>query len=203
MVKGQAVLDMEVDYYISLLRAVGEAFATPRFPCQLLGSAYDENQLVRLREQTGIGSYTADIEVLNEKLFDWICPGKAHWVGYREWQRRLIRAAEIFGRGNVGTGIVGGVETAAPFGFSSEAEALRATLEEAEYLAENGVTTVHTVWAPQKGSQFYDLKAPSLDYFIRLARGLQDIREKYALSVDFDDYRRCGNHPDTDLARLQ
>jgi hypothetical protein len=55
---------------------------------------------------------------------------------------------------------------------------------------------------PQLGSQFADLKSPSLDYFLRLTQGLQDLRLKYRLTVDFDDYRRCGNHADSDLARL-
>ena len=32
--------------------------------------------------------------------------------------------------------------------------------------------------------------------------GLRNLRVRYRLSVDFDDYRRCGNHPDSDLARL-
>jgi hypothetical protein len=35
-----------------------------------------------------------------------------------------------------------------------------------------------------------------------LARGLHDLRIRYRLRADFDDYRRCGNHPDTDLSRL-
>jgi hypothetical protein len=203
VIKGHDMLDAELDYYIKLLRAIGELFAAPRFPSQLLASPFSEKQLIRLREETGLGSYTSNIEVLDEQRFNWICPGKAHHIGYREWKDRLVRAVDIFGRGNVGTGIVGGVETAAPHGFVSEDEALRATLDEAEDLARQGVTTVHTVWAPQKGSKFHDLKAPSLDYFIRLARGLQDIRARHGLSVDFDDYRRCGNHPDSDLARLQ
>lgn len=43
---------------------------------------------------------------------------------------------------------------------------------------------------------------PPLEYYVRLARGLHEIRARYGLYVDFDDYRRCGNHPDTDLARL-
>jgi hypothetical protein len=77
------------------------------------------------------------------------------------------------------------------------------TLEEAEYLAERGVTTVYIVWVPRPLSAFHDQRAPSLDYFIRLAVGLQDLRARYGLSIDFDDYRRCGNHPDSDLARLQ
>jgi hypothetical protein len=37
---------------------------------------------------------------------------------------------------------------------------------------------------------------------VQLARGLHNLRVKYKLSSDFDDYRHCGNHPDTDLSRL-
>lgn len=203
VVKGKEVLDAELTYYIGLLKRIGELFATPRFPSQLLATAYNEKQLTKLREETGLGSFTADIEVLDEEKFNWICPGKAHWIGYREWKRRLVDAVGVFGRSNVGTGIVGGVETAPPHGFRSESDALKATLAEAETLAESGVATVHTVWVPQKGSEFHELRAPSLDYFIRLAKGLQALRVKHRLSVDFDDYRRCGNHPDSDLARLQ
>lgn len=202
VIKGKEIFDLEVDFYIELLQAIGENFKTRKFPSQLIGSAFNEHQLARLFEETGLSSYTSDLEVLNERLFNWICPGKARHVGYTEWRDRLVRAVDIFGRGNVGTGIVGGVETAQPLGFKSEAEALESTLAEAEYLAERGVTTVYIVWVPRPHSAFAGQKAPSLDYFIRLARGLQDLRIKYGLSVDFDDYRRCGNHPDTDLARI-
>lgn len=203
VVKGREVFDQEVGYYIDLLQAIGEVFASRRFPSQLLSSAFNERQLALLWEKTGLQSYTSDIEVLNEERFDWICPGKAKWVGYREWKDRLVRAVDIFGRGNVGTGIVGGVELASPHGFIDEGEALKATLSEAEWLAERGVTTVSIVWVPRPGSDFHDQVAPSLDYYIRLCQGLQDLRVEYGLSVDFDDYRRCGNHPDSDLARLQ
>jgi hypothetical protein len=55
---------------------------------------------------------------------------------------------------------------------------------------------------PRPGSAFRDQTNPSLDYYIRLARGLHDLRVRYRLRADFDDYRRCGNHPDTDLSRL-
>ena len=104
-------------------------------------------------------------------MFNWICPGKAQSVGYREWRQRLIRAVDIFGRGNVGTGLVGGVELAKPHGFTSEDDALASTLEEAEYLAEHGVTTVFIVWVPRPGSNFRDQQNPSLEYFVQLAQG--------------------------------
>ncbi|MDR1934037.1 MAG: radical SAM protein [Candidatus Accumulibacter sp.] len=203
VIKGDTLFDREVDFYVELLQAIGEIFRTKKFPSQLIGSAFNEKQLTRLYEETGLSSYTSDLEVLDEEQFNWLCPGKAKWVGYKEWRERLVRAVDIFGRGNVGTGLVSGIELARPHGFSSEKDALSATLSEAEYLAERGVTTVYIVWVPRPGSALRGQKAPSLDYFIRLAQGLQDLRVKYKLRVDFDDYRRCGNHPDSDLARLQ
>jgi len=203
VVKGDEVFDQEVDFYIELLQAIGENFRTKKFPSQLIGSAYNEKQLARLHEQTGLSSYTSDLEVFTEEKFNWVCPGKAKWVGYTGWRDRLIRAVDIFGRGNVGTCIVAGAELAKPHGFRSEGEAIAANLEEAEYLAERGVTTVYIVWVPRPGSDFRDQSNASLDYYIRLAKGFQDIRARHGLRVDFDDYRRCGNHPDSDLARLQ
>lgn len=199
---GDEVFDREVDYYVDILQSVGSVFKEGKFPSQLISSAFNERQLARLHRETGLQSYTSDLEVLNEKLFEWICPGKTEWVGYQEWKRRLVSAVDIFGRGNVGTGIVGGVETAKPLGFASEDEALQSTLGEAEDLAGKGVTTVYIVWVPRPGSAFHDQKAPSLEYFVRLARGLHQLRARYGLRVDFDDYRRCGNHPDSDLSRL-
>jgi len=201
-IRGEEIFDREVDYYIEILQAAGRVFKTPKFPSQLIGSAFNERQLERLQKETGLTSYTSDLEVLNETLFEWICPGKAEKIGYREWKRRLIAAVDIFGRGNVGTGIVGGVETAQPLGFRDEREAVESTLAEAEDLAQHGVTTVFIVWVPRPGSAFKDQQNPSLDYFIRLTKGLHEIRQRYGLGVDFDNYRACGNHPDTDLARL-
>ncbi|THF66591.1 radical SAM protein [Pseudothauera nasutitermitis] len=202
VLKGGELFDVEVSHYIETLQAIGENFSTRKFPSQIVASAFNERQLSRLYEETGLSSYTTDLEVLDERLFQWICPGKAEHVGYKEWRSRLIRAVDIFGRGYVNTGIVGGIELARPHGFRTEAEGLARTLDEAEFLAENGVSTIHTVWVPRPGSTFGDQTAPSLDYYIRLAKGLHALRVKYRLRVDFDDYRRCGNHPDTDLARL-
>lgn len=200
--RGKEPFDEEVDYYIQILQAIGANFKTRKFPSQLIATAFTEKQLARLYEETGLMSYTADIEVLNEEKFNWICPGKAEWIGYREWKDRLVKAVDIFGRGNVNTGIVGGVELARPYGFKTEGEALKATLEEAEELAEKGVSTVYMVWMPRPQSYFHDQKNASLEYYVLLAKGLHALRRKYRLPTDFDDYRRCGNHPDSDLSRL-
>jgi len=198
---GKDPFDKEVDYYIEILQAIGENFATEKFPSQLICSALTKEQLQRLYDETGITSVTMDIEVLDERLFGEICPGKAKWIGYDEWKKRLVDAVEIFGRGRVNTGIVSGVELAKPYGFTSEEEALSATLAEAEDLASKGVSTVNMVWIPRPNTHLAGQKNASLEYYVRLALGLQALRRKYDLPIDFDDYRRCGNHPDSDLAR--
>ena len=45
-------------------------------------------------------------------------------------------------------------------------------------------------------------ESPSLEFHVRLAKGLDDLRRRYDINVDMDNYRRCGNHPDTDLSRI-
>jgi hypothetical protein len=139
-----------------------------------MATAFTEAQLQRIHDETGVMSYTADIEVLDEALFSHHCPGKAEWVGYEEWKRRLVRAVDVFGPGRVNTGIVAGIELAPPYGS-----------------------------ATRPGSVLGKQRNPaSLDYYIRLAKGLHALRVEYRLPIMFDDYRHCGNHPDTDLSRL-
>lgn len=202
IVGGTEPFDDEIDYYIAILKEVGKNFRTRKFPSQLIGTAFEKKQLQRLYDETGLMSYTANIEVLNERLFNAYCPGKAEWIGYKEWKRRLVDAVDVFGPGRVNTGIVAGIELAGPHGFTNEDEALEHTLAEAEDMARQGVSTVYILWSPRPDTPLSGYKNGSLDYYIRLARGLHALRIKYRLSIEHDSYRTCGNHPDTDLSRL-
>ena len=202
ILSGTEVLDDEVDMYIEMLQAAGANFKTRKFPSTIVASAFNEKQLSRLYENTGLTTYTSDIEVLDAKKFAWICPGKNALIGYHEWKRRILAAVDIFGGGNGSTGTVGGIETAKPDGFSTEEETLKHVLEEAEDFVSHGVSVVHCVWVPLPGSAFVDQHNPSLEYYVRLASGLQNLRRKYHLNIDMDNYRKCGNHPDTDLDRV-
>lgn len=203
ILSGEELLDDELDFHISILQEIGKLFKTERFPSQLIGTAYNRRQLERLYNETGLMSYTADIEVLNEGVFNHLCPGKAEFIGYQEWKNRLKIAAEIFGKNRVNTGIVSGTELAPGFGFKTEDAAFHAMSEEAEELAEAGVGVAITVWQPSPISMLKNAKNPSIEYYARLMQEFERLRLKYGLEVDFDDYRRCGNHCNTDLARLR
>jgi hypothetical protein len=198
---GNEVLDEEVTRYIDMLQRIGKYFNGKKVMTQIVATAFNERQLRRLYDETILCSYTADIEVLDEEIFNWICPGKAHYIGYRGWKERLYKAAEIFGPNRVDTGIVSGVELAQPKGFRSETEALEKYLVEAEDLARHGVGVAQTVYHVEPGSVFSKQKTATLDYLITLTKGLDDLRRQYHLEYYYDDYRTCGNHPNTDLFR--
>jgi hypothetical protein len=199
---GEEFLDDELEQNIKLLNIIGKNFADKKIMTQAVITAYNEKQLRRLYNETILTGYTADIEVLDESLFNWICPGKSKYIGYQGWKERLYKAAEIFGPGAVNTGVVSGVEFAKPNGFSSEEEALEKYLTEAEELARHGVGVAQTVFRVVPGSYFHNQKAASLDYLIAFAQGLDNLQREYHLEAYFDDYRTCGNHPNTDLARI-
>lgn len=201
ILSGKELLDDELESYIRVLKMLGEFFKTRRFPSQLISSAFSERQLERLYEETGLSMYTTDIEVFNEDKFNWICMGKANKIGYQEWKRRLIAAVDIFGKGNVSSGAVLGVELATPNGFTSEDEAFKAVTEEAESIISHGIALAANIWRPAPKSVFQNQNTPSLDYFVRVYREFDRLQRKYCPNPYTDDFRRCGAHIGLDLMR--
>lgn len=201
IVSGKETADDEVDFYIELLQRLQPLFKTDFLRMQLVATAYNRRQLERMRDEGGLRVYTTDIEVLDQRIFEWICPGKAEIIGYEGWKRSLYDAVEVFGKGNVNAGVVGGVDLAKPHGHKTEAESLAANFAGAEELAKHGVSITNSVWMAGKNTPFKNQTPPSLDYYVSLAEGFNDIREAYGITNYFDDYRRCGNHPSNDLAR--
>lgn len=202
VLSGKEVLDDEVDGYIELLQVIGENFKTKRFPAQLIASAFNEKQLERLYENTGLMNYTTDIEVLNEDIFNWVCAGKAKHIGYQEWKRRLYASVDVFGKGNVTSGVVLGTELAKPNGFANEEEAYKHIIEEAEEIISHGVALAANIWRTSPGSVFHAQDTPSLEYFVKTYQKFDELQHHYQVNPYTDDYRRCGAHIGLDLLRI-
>lgn len=202
ILSGNELFDDELDLYIELLQAIGENIDAKRIPSQLIPSAFNERQLTRLYEETKLLTYTTDIEVLNKEKFEWICAGKAKHVGYEEWKRRLYAAVDIFGRGNVTTGVVLGTELAKPNGFENEEEAYKNIIEEAEEIISHGIPLAANVWRTSPGAIFQHQDTPSLEYFVKAYREFDRLAHHYNVNPYTDDYRRCGAHPGMDLLRI-
>jgi hypothetical protein len=202
IISGQEPFEDELEGYIEALQVVGTVFKTRRFPSQVNSTAFSRRQLERLYNETGLSSYTTDLEVFDEDLYKWICPGKAQNISFTEWKQRLYDAVEIFGKGQVNGGIVSGVEFATPRGFTSEDEAIDLDLQLAEELASHGVGLKHDVWHIVPGSIFFRQNTPSLDYYVRLTLGFYEILRKYDIPTYMDNYRKCGMHPNVNLDRI-
>lgn len=198
---GTPAFSNEVDRYIRVWQAIGESFSA-RFPSQLMAPAYTKEQLRRIYTETKITSYCPNIEVWDRELFRKLCPGKEHWVGHDEWIRRTVDAVEVFGRGNVYTQVVAGAELARPDGFTDVNQALESNFEACEFFARNGVIFLSTIWRPHKAARLGFQPMPPLEYYVKLAKGLHEIRRSHGLVCIDDDYKTCGNHPDSDLERL-
>jgi hypothetical protein len=199
---GNVPFENEVERYVEVLQAIGRNFKTRRFPSQLIAPAYSKQQVKRLYDETGLSSYCPDIEVWDKELFKWICPGKEKWYGRDYWVKSALDAVEIFGKGNVYTNFVAGAEFAQPHGFTSIEQALDSNFEACEYFARNGVVYLSIVWRPGRGTGLAGQQQPPLEYYVRLIRGLVEIRKHYGLASDNDDFKHCGNHGDSDLERL-
>ena len=202
ILSGSKLCEDELQIYIEILQAMGTVFKTKKWPSQVNTTALDKEQLQRLYDQTGLTSYTTDLEVFDDELYRWVCPGKAKTISHEEWKKRLFDAVDIFGRGQVDTGLVSGVELAKPNGFKSEDEALKKDFETAEEMASHGVLLKHDIWHVGDNSIFRGQLTPSLDYYVRLTKGLYEINKKYNLRSDMDSYRKCGMHPNINLDRI-
>jgi hypothetical protein len=201
--RGDTPYKNEVDEYIRVLGTVKKSFGTEKIYARLVASAFPKEQLERLKS-AGVTSYEPHIEVWDKNIFEWVCPGKTKYFGWQYWVDNAIASVDVFGRGNVCSQLVAGAELAQPVGFKTIDEALKSSLEGVEFFAQHGLTTSFCVLWTAKGSVFYKQNnnpAP-LEYYVRLAKGMHEIRKKYKLAVDFNDFKRCAIHPDTDLARL-
>lgn len=197
---GEPAFSREQDRYGRVLAAMGETFSG-RFACQLMAPAYDADALARIVGQTGVTSYSPNLEVWGAEQFGRLCPGKQAHVGYDEWLRRTADAVGVLGRGNVYTQLVGGAELAGEGAVPSVDDALARNVEACEWFAERGVTCLSVIWRPHRRSVLGWVPMPPIDYYVRLAREFHAVRARHGLVAFEDDYKACGNHPDSDLER--
>lgn len=197
---GKPQFENEVNRYIADWQAIGRHMSG-RFPSQLMAPAYPKELLRRIYDNTQITSYSPDLEIADKRVFEKYCPGKDRYIGYDNWIRRLVGAVDVFGAGNVYTQVVAGAEMAGPDGIHDMEEALESNFRVCEMLAKNGVIFLSMIWRPHRAEDLGYVEMPPMEYYVKLARGLHEIRTSYGLHAEDDDYKHCGDHADSDLER--
>ena len=130
---------------------------------------------------TGIPVIGYNIEVWNPHMFEVICPGKSRNVGRENYLKALDVAVPLYGRGNVFTVFVLGLEDKDTI------------LEGVQYFAERGVFPALAPWIPMVGSKLEGHRPPQAEWMLEVNEKAIDIVEKSLPEVMTVEFFKSGN----------
>jgi pyruvate-formate lyase-activating enzyme len=172
----------EMEFYLDYARAIHERFPG-RWILKAVVEAWIKEDCKVLHEEGGVQIYHPNYEIWDRKLFDLYCPGKARFVGHKEWMKRIVDSAEVFGPENVIPNFVGGVEMAQPDGYTDVHEAVESTREGLEFFMSKGIMPRFTTWCREPLAHLRDQQAPPLEYYVKLLQVWRNTFEKYNLQT--------------------
>ena len=143
----------EVEYYLDVADAIHEKYS----------SFYKE---------AGFANISTNLEVWDKNIFAAICPGKEKRNGgWRHWLESLEYSVDVFGKGNVHSTIVGGLEPK------------DSTLEGIEYLASKGIVCHFSAFRPEKGTALEGYRSPEAEWHWDLLDKATDIFRRYGFTT--------------------
>lgn len=172
-------INRDEQFYMPYVKAIREKVPR-RWPLAIQMTAKDKDTLLRFRD-AGVDVYHANMEVWDEQLFNYICPGKAKYVGRDAWIRRVIEAVDVFGEGNVLVNFVTGIEMSQPYGFTDVDEAVASTAEGLDFLMSHGVVPRFNHWVIEPLAGMGHNKQPPLDYYVKINRAWYQLWRKHQL----------------------
>lgn len=182
-ITGGSVLapENEVERFVPIIEAVrrgcGDAMRVTA------GSgAVDPDGSQRYRD-AGADSACYNLEVWDPATFEACCPGKAHYVGRQRWLDGLTGAVEVFGRGNVGSAFVAGLELGPPAPGMNAGEMIDSILEGARFLLDRGITPLYSPLWPVDGTGYKVQDGLSAETYVRLEHELYKLRAERAFAV--------------------
>ncbi len=174
----------EEDFYFEYASGIQDKFGD-RWLGKIVCQAWENKELQRFAD-VGIKVYHPNYEVWDDKLFNVLCPGKASYIGRKQWIDRILASVSIFGPSCVIPNFVAGVELSQPYGFKTVKEAISSTAEGLDFFMSHGVVPRFTTWCPEPFTTLDNLSKqvyPSLEYFLELLSIWKETYEQYKLPV--------------------
>ena len=125
---------------------------------------HDSIESLKKLKKFGIKQVQYNLEIANKDLFTFTCPGK---INYEEFVSKLYEAVNIFGKGNVRSNFVLGLQD------------YNELIDECEKFAERGIVADYSVFQPKKNTAYSNLKAPEMKDVINFTKRLVKIYLKY------------------------
>lgn len=159
----------EVEYYIDVAEAIHEEFES-FYGVAIIGAPADLSVLEKYKE-AGFQNVSHNLEIWNKDIFAALCPGKERETGgWQHWIDALDRSVEVFGRGNVHTNFVGGLEP------------LDSVLEGIELLAAKGVVAHFSVFRPEIGTALEGWRSPAAEWHYNLVDKATNIFRRHGFT---------------------
>lgn len=171
----------EGERFLQLARFVKQA-NTRGIPVALGSGALPDDIIAQFHAEQLVQFVCFNLEMWSEPLFAKVCPGKHRYVGYQRWIEALETAVRLWGRGNVYSAMVAGIELEPEHGLEWD-EAARIALQGAEDLCSRGILPIYSLVWPVGGRTRADFHARIRSYFETLNTGYQAIRRQHGLSV--------------------
>ncbi len=162
----------ELDYYVDVAEEIKERTGQDQFTgTAVVGAPLDLSSLEKYKE-AGYSNISLNIEIWDKDIFKAICPGKEKRCGgWENWVRALEYSVEIFGRGNVRSLIVAGIEPK------------QSILEGLEYLISRGVICLVSPWIPNPGSALEGHRSPEVGWHYDVTLKNAAILKKYGYTT--------------------
>ncbi len=160
----------ELEYYLDVADAIHDKYDS-FYGCAVIGAPADLNVLPKYKE-AGYSTVSTNIEVWDKNIFAAMCPGKEKRNGgWQHWVDTLLASVEVFGRGNVHSTIVGGLEP------------VESTLAGIEFLASRGVVCHFSSFRPEKGTPLAGYRSPEASWHWDLMDRATDIYQRHGFTT--------------------
>jgi hypothetical protein len=173
---GGSLLDpvQEAERYLPVVetarRAVGDRL---RVTCG--SGAVDAADSRRYRD-AGADSCCYNLEAWDAATFSAACPGKSAHVGRARWIEALLAAVEVFGRGNVGSAFVAGLELGPPAPGMPADQMRESIAEGAAFLLDRGVMPLYSPLWPVDGTAYRSDQGLSPELYLQVEMEVYRLR---------------------------
>lgn len=174
----------EVEYYLDVAEAIQNATGQQSFNgTACVGAPLDFSVFEKYKE-VGFTTIATNMEVWNEKLFEYFCPGKSELCGGRDnWLNALKEELNVFGKFHVRSTFVAGLETK------------ESLLSGISYLGSIGVIAVPSQWYVNVGSALEGHRTPEDEWHWEVQERTADIYQNNG--VTWEQLRNATAEPDT------
>ena len=144
--------------------------------------AVDRDGSARYRD-AGADSCCYNLETWDAATFEAACPGKAKFIGRDRWVRALVDAVDVFGRGNVASAFVAGLELRPPAPVMTEEAMLASIREGADFLLSHGIMPLYSPLWPVEGTTYGAKDGISPEMYLQLESDVYELRRAHNFPV--------------------